>query len=203
MTRAVRLHLSSLVAVFFVLLAFGAWLRRAEHLLEPTTLIFGASYADVMGRMPASLLLAAVCVVGRRAGRACRRYTHAQLADSGRHRPLRAVSVGGEVYSSVVQRFVVAAQRADPRDARTSSTTSTPRAAPSRSTRVEERELSGDALLTAADISRNADDARERAAVGPPAAARDVRPDPGDPHLLRVRLGGQRPLPRRTASCGR
>src|SRR6185295_10992002 len=64
MTRAVRLHLSTLVALFFVLLAAGAWLGRAEHLLEPTPLIFGASYADVMGRMPASLLLAAVCLAG-------------------------------------------------------------------------------------------------------------------------------------------
>jgi uncharacterized membrane protein (UPF0182 family) len=35
---------------------------------------------------------------------------------------------------------------------------------------------------------------RERAAVGPRAAAPDVRPAPGDPHLLRLRLGRRRPL---------
>ena len=37
-------------------------------------------------------------------------------------------------------------------------------------------------------------DHQQRTAVGPPAAARHVRADPGDPHLLRVRVGGQRPL---------
>src|SRR5688572_4744859 len=85
--------------VFSLLLAFGAWLRRAEHLLEPTTLLFGASYADVMGRMPASLLLVAVCVAG--AGLAMLQ------AFTTRNWPIPAavalyvaVSVGGEVYSS-------------------------------------------------------------------------------------------------------
>ena len=40
---------------------------------------------------------------------------------------------------------------------------------------------------------QRADD-RERAALGPRAAAADLRPAPGDPHLLRLRLGGRRPL---------
>ncbi len=39
-------------------------------------------------------------------------------------------------------------------------------------------------------------DARQRPALGSPAAARDVRPDSGDPHLLRLRLGRQRSLRR-------
>ena len=36
--------------------------------------------------------------------------------------------------------------------------------------------------------------ARQRPAVGSPAAAADVRADSGDPHLLRLRLGPQRPV---------
>ena len=37
-------------------------------------------------------------------------------------------------------------------------------------------------------------DARQRPALGSPAAAADVRADPGDPHVLRLRLGPQRSL---------
>jgi len=154
MTRAVRLHLSALVAIFFVLLAFGAWLRRAEHLLEPTALIFGGSYADVMGRMPASLLLAAVCVVG---------VVLAVLqAYTSRNWPIPlaiglyvAVSVGGEVYSTVVQRFVVAPNEQTRESPYIQFNIDATRRAFALDG-VEERELSGDALLTAADISRNA-----------------------------------------------
>jgi uncharacterized membrane protein (UPF0182 family) len=154
MTRAVRLHLSALVAIFFVLLAFGAWLRRAEHLLEPTALIFGGSYADVMGRMPASLLLAAVCVVG---------VVLAVLqAYSSRNWPIPlaiglylAVSVGGEVYSTVLQRFVVAPNEQTRESPYIQYNIDATRRAFALDS-VEERELSGDALLTAADISRNA-----------------------------------------------
>ena len=110
----------------------GAWLRRAEHLLEPTTLLFGASYADVMGRMPASLLLAAACIVGA--------VLAVVQAFTTRNWPIPVavglylvVSVGGELYSSAMQRFVVAPNE-QTASRRTSSTTSTPRGGPSGST---------------------------------------------------------------------
>jgi len=155
MTRAVRLHLSALVAVFFVLLAIGAWLRRAEHLLEPAALIFGGSYADVMGRMPASLVLVAACVAG---------VALAVLqATSTRNWPIPlaiglyiAVSVGGEVYSTIVQRFVVAPNEQTREEPYIQYNIDATRRAFALDG-VEERELSGDALLTAADISRNAE----------------------------------------------
>ena len=35
---------------------------------------------------------------------------------------------------------------------------------------------------------------RQRPALGPAAAARHLRADPGDPHVLRLRVGGRRPL---------
>src|SRR5688500_12184310 len=64
MTSAARRHLSLLGAVFLLLLAFGAWLHRAEYLIPAGGTIAGASYADVYARMPITFLLMAVCVVG-------------------------------------------------------------------------------------------------------------------------------------------
>ena len=195
MTRAVRLHLSGLVAVFFVLLAFGAWLRRAEHLLEPTALIFGGSYADVMGRMPASLVLVAVCVAGAALAVLQATSTRNWPIPAGRG-PLRR-GVGGrrgvQQHRPALRRRP---QRADPR--RALHPVQHRRDAP----RVRARQRRGARALgrRAAHGGRHRPqrrDARERAAVGSPAAARNLRTDPGDSHLLRVRRCGQRPLPRR------
>jgi uncharacterized membrane protein (UPF0182 family) len=154
MTRAVRLHLSSLVAVFFVLLAIGAWFRRAEHLLEPTALLFGASYADVMGRMPASLLLAGVCIAG--AGLAMvQAYTTRNWPIPVAIALYVAVSIGGEIYSSAVQRFLVAPNEQTRELPYIQHNIDATRRAFGLDN-VEERALSGDALLTSADIDRNA-----------------------------------------------
>ncbi len=60
--------------------------------------------------------------------------------------------------------------------------------------RVVERQLSGEAQLTRAGHRAQCRHARQRAAVERAAAARHLRPDPGDPHLLRFRLRRQRPL---------
>ena len=154
MTRAVRLHLSSLVAVFFLLLAIGAWLSRAEHLLEPTPLIFGASYADVMGRMPAMLLLTAVCILGA--------VLAVVQAYTTRNWPIPVaiglylvVSVGGELYSSALQRFVVSPNEQTRETPYIQHNIDATRRAFGLDG-AEERELSGDALLTAGDIGRNA-----------------------------------------------
>jgi uncharacterized membrane protein (UPF0182 family) len=149
-----RRHLSLLAALFLVLLAFGAWLARAEHLVTPSGMIHGASYADVNGRMPANLLLVAACLVG--VGLAL------VQAFTYRNWPIPAavglyliVSIGGEIYSTMLQRFVVtpneqvreapfiqhnieATRRAFALDA------------------VERREVTGDALLTLEDIEQNA-----------------------------------------------
>lgn len=150
-----RRHASVLAAVFLLLLAFGAWFQRAEYLLEPSGIVFGASYADVHARMPASLAVAAAAVLG------------AALALLNAFGPRRwwpvplaialylVTSIGGEVYSSVLQRFVVTPNE---------QTRETPfiehNIAATREAfglaGVEERELSGDALLTRDDITRNA-----------------------------------------------
>jgi uncharacterized membrane protein (UPF0182 family) len=154
MTRAVRLHLSALVGIFFLLLAIGAWLQRPEHLLEPTPLLFGASYADVMGRLPASLLLAVVCVAGA-ALAGVQAYTTRNWPIPVAIALYVAVSVGGELYSTAVQRFAVAPNEQTRETPYIQHNIDATRRAFGLD-RVEESELSGDALLTAADIERNA-----------------------------------------------
>jgi uncharacterized membrane protein (UPF0182 family) len=153
MTLAARRHLAALAAVFLLLLALGAWLQRAEYLVSASEVIYGAGYTDVHARMPVSMLLMFVCVIG--AGLAM---LHGLTP---RNWPIPAAVglylatvVGGEIYSSVLQRFVVtpneqvqetpyilhniaATRRAFGVDA------------------VEEVQISGDAELTSEDIANN------------------------------------------------
>jgi uncharacterized protein len=153
-TPAARRHLASLVAVLLLLLAFGSWLQRAEHLIEPSGMIQGGSYADIYGRMPASLVRMALAIAG-----AALALLHALTP---RNWPIPAAialyalgAIGGEGYSALLQRFVVSPNE----QARESPYIQYNIAATRRAfglDGVEERELSGDALLSAADIDRNA-----------------------------------------------
>ena len=154
MTPGVRRHLSLLAAVFFVLLTLGAWLGRFELLIHPAGVIYGASYADVYARMPAALALTVVSLLGA---------VLAVMHGLGRRNwPIPVaialyliVTIGGEGYATMLQRFVVtpneqvrelpfiqhnidATRRAFALDG------------------VEERALTGDAMLTRDDIARNA-----------------------------------------------
>ena len=85
-------------------------------------------------------------------------------------------------------------ERAGPRDALHRQFHRAPRAPAFALDKVEERAMSGEAPLTLEDIAAQRGDARQRATVGRAAAARYVRADPGNPHLLRFRLRAQRPL---------
>ncbi len=164
--------------------------------------IFGATYADVAARMPAALLLVGVCSSG-----AALAVMHALTprnwpipvaagslrAGGRRRRDLQPACCSGSwsrptsrrARAPFIQHNIDATRRAFALDA------------------VEERELSRRCAADARRHRAQQRDARERPAVGSPAAARDVRPAPGDPHLLRLRLGGQRPLPHRRQRCGR
>ncbi len=154
MTPAARRHLSFLAAAFLLLLAFGAWLGQAERLVQPSGVIYGPGYADVNGRMPAALLLAGVSVVG------------AALAVlqglTPRNWPLPAaaglyllVAIGGGVYSTLVQRFLVTPNEQSMESPFIQHNIDATRRAFALD-RVEPRELSGDALLTPADVKANA-----------------------------------------------
>jgi uncharacterized membrane protein (UPF0182 family) len=154
MTRSARRHLSLLAAVFLLLLAFGAWLGQAEMLVQPSGVIYGPGYADVNGRMPAALVLAAVSVIG-----AVLALVH---ATTPRNWPLPVavalyllVAVGGEVYSTLLQRFVVTPNEQITETPFIQHNIDATRRAFALD-RVEARELSGDALLTRQDIERNA-----------------------------------------------
>ncbi len=154
MSPTARRHLALLGAAFLLLLAWGAWLQRSEHLVESSGMIHGASYADVYGRMPAALLLVVVALVG--AGLA------AWQAYSRPNWPIplavglyMVVSIGGEVYSSVLQRFIVTPNE----QVRESPFIEHNIAATRRAFGLESvdvRPLSGDALLTRNDIANNA-----------------------------------------------
>ena len=154
MTPAVRRHLSLLAALFFLLLAGGAWLDRFGLLVHPAGVIYGASYADVYGRMPVALVLTATAIVG-----AALALTH---AFTRRNWPIPAaivlyllVSIGGETYSTMLQRFVVTPNE----QARESPFIQYNIDATRRAfalDRVDGRALTGDAMLTRDDIARNA-----------------------------------------------
>ncbi len=154
MTPAARRHLALLAAGFLLLLAIGAWLSRSEQLVRGSTLLYGASYADVNGRMPAALLLTVVAVIG--AGLALLQ------AFSRRNWPIPVavalyvvVSVGGEIYSSMLQRFVVTPNEQAREEPYIQHNIEATRRAFALDA-VEEREISGDALLTRNDIANNA-----------------------------------------------
>jgi uncharacterized membrane protein (UPF0182 family) len=154
MTPQVRRHLSILAAVFFLLLAAGAWLGRYELLVHPAGVIYGASYADVYGRMPTALALTGVSIIGA--------VLAAMTAVTKRNWPIPVavalyllVSVGGEGYSIMLQRLVVTPNE----QARESPFIQYNIDATRRAfgiDRVEERGLTGEAMLTRDDITRNA-----------------------------------------------
>jgi uncharacterized membrane protein (UPF0182 family) len=154
MTPAVRRHLSLLAAIFFVLLALGAWLGRFELLMRPAGVIYGASYADVYARMPMALALTGVSILGA---------LLAMVQASGRRNwPIPVaialyllVSLGGEAYATMLQRFVVTPNE----QARETPFIQHNIQATRRAfglDRVEEHALTGDATLTRDDIASNA-----------------------------------------------
>ena len=153
MTPTARRHLSLLVALFLVLLAFGAWLSQAERLVQPSGVIYGPGYADVNGRMPAALILVVVCIIGSVLA------TLQALTPRNWPIPVAAVlylvaAVGGEGYSSLLQRFVVTPNEQTRESPFIQHNIDATRRAFGID-KVEAQELTGDALLTRADVERN------------------------------------------------
>jgi len=151
---AARRHLSLLAAAFFCLLALGAWLSRAEHLIAPSPLFTGAGYADVNGRIPLGLLLIVAALVG-----AALSLWHATTR-SNWPIPVAAVlylvtATGGELYGGALQRFVVTPNEQAREAPYIQHNIDATRRAFGLDN-VEAAELSGDALLTRDDIARNA-----------------------------------------------
>jgi uncharacterized protein len=153
MTPAARRHLSLLVASFLLLLAWGAWLHRAEHLVQTSGLLHGASYSDVYGRMPAALALVAAGIVG-----AALAVVHAL---GPRNWPIPVaialygmVSIAGEGYSGLLQRFSVTPNEQVRETPFIQHNIAATRKAFALD-QVDVRAVSGDALLTREDIANN------------------------------------------------
>jgi uncharacterized membrane protein (UPF0182 family) len=151
--RRPRAHLTWLVAGFFLVLAFGAWLSRVQEVVMPSGLIQGANYADVNARMPAALLLtvAALAAAALSAASAATRRT-----------PLLVIGVAiyavtllaGQGYAAILQRFVVTPNEQVRETPFMEYNIAATRAAFALD-RVEERELPGDATLTSEAIEAN------------------------------------------------
>jgi uncharacterized protein len=148
-----RQHLSMLAAALMAVLAFGAWLRIPHLLTSQSGVVFGASYVDVHARMPAYRLLAAVAVIGA--------ILAVYQAFSTRLRPILiafalyvVVAVGGSLYAGIIQRFVVAPNEQVRETPYIDYNIRATREAFALD-RVEERQLSGEARLSKADLERN------------------------------------------------
>ena len=137
-------------------MAVGAWLDTSRILVSPSGIVHGGSYVDVHARLP--FLYTTVAALGDRGDprrRAC--VLAAGVADSGGHRPLshRGRSTGA-LYAAIVQRVFVAPNeqvRELPFIERNIEATRRAFALDA----VEERELTGDTLLTRADVAANAE----------------------------------------------
>ena len=154
LSSGARRHLSVLAAVLLVLLACKAWLGVPELLTTPSGAVHGASYVDVYARIPTQWVLVVVALAG--AGLALYQIKETRLwpvmAAVGAY---FGVGLLGLLYAMALQRFVVAPNeqvRETPYIAHSIKATRAGFALD----QVVERELSGEASLTRADIERNA-----------------------------------------------
>ena len=146
-------HLAVLAAGIFLMLAAGAWLDVPSLLTSASGFLNGASYTDVHARMPALRVLAAAGVIG--AVLAIVQVVQRKLW------PIAAavalyflVSVGGSTLRRGDSALLVAPNEQVKETPFIVHNIAATRAAFALDD-VEEREISGDALLTRADIDRN------------------------------------------------
>ena len=153
MAPGVRRHGAVLAAALFLVLALGSWLDQPRQLLTVSGIIQGASYTDVHARIPAAFALMVASVIGFVLSvlYATGRWPMALVAAAGLY---AVVLVGGGIYASLLQRFVVAPNEQVSEIPYIEHNIAATRQAFALD-RVDDRELSGDAELTRADIERN------------------------------------------------
>jgi uncharacterized membrane protein (UPF0182 family) len=153
MAPGVRRHGAVLAAVLFVVFALGAWLDQPRQLVTSSGIIHGASYSDVHARLPAALALTVTALAGAVLSLlyAIGRASWGLAAAAGLY---AAVLAGGGLYASILQRFVVTPNELARETLYIGHNIEATRQGFALD-RVEERELSGDAELTRADIERN------------------------------------------------
>ncbi len=151
-----RRHLSLLTAMLLGLFAWGSWLDVPSTLLTPTesSVAFGAGYSDLYAGIPflwvtfATLIVGAALCIWHGFGR------------RGWPLPLAlatyvVVSIGGTLYTGFVQRLVVTPNEQDKERPYIQHNIESTRRAYALD-RVDERDLTGDAELTARDVAENA-----------------------------------------------
>ena len=152
--KVARRHLSLLAGAVLLLLGAGAWLDAFGLVLSPGGIIEGATYADITAQLPVFRLLAVVSVVG-----AILAISHAFTK-----RPWLLFAgfilygvcwAGGSIYVTAFQRLVVTPNEQVKEAPYIAYNIKATRKAFALD-RVEERQLSGDAILSKADIDRNA-----------------------------------------------
>ena len=146
-------HVAFLAAALFALLAVEAYLSVPRILNTPAGIVHGAANVDVAVRMPALRILMVVAA----AGAALALY---QTVARGVWPIMTAatlyliVAIGGAAGAALMQRFVIAPNELARETPYIEHNIAATRKAFALD-RVEERELSGDALLTRADIDAN------------------------------------------------
>ena len=152
--RGARRHLSLLAAAIMVLLGVGTWLEGFSLLNSPAGIIQGATYADVTAQLPALRLLGVAAAVGAVMALAQAFTQRAWLAIGG-FVLYGAAWAGGLIFVTAFQRLVVTPNEQVKETPYIAYNIAATRKAFALNN-VEERELSGEALLTKADIDANA-----------------------------------------------
>lgn len=149
-----RRHLALLVAAIFGLMAWGTWLDRFRLLLSPSPVLFGAGYADIHAQLPFLWMTIVVLVVGAGVSVASGfgRRTWPVVGAVGAY---LVVSITGGVYTDIVQRFSVAPNGPEKEQPYIQNNIAATRNAYALD-RVDERNLTGDAVLRPVDIVKNA-----------------------------------------------
>ena len=153
LSASARRHLAALVAGLFLILAFGAYLDVFGLLTSPSGIVFGISNVDAVVGVPALrvLMVAALAGAGLALYQGVNRAWWPILAAVGLY---VVVSVAGSVAGGVMQRLVIAPNEQVRETPYIEHNIEATRVAFGLDN-VEDRELSGDALLTRADIDAN------------------------------------------------
>jgi hypothetical protein len=153
-SQMARRHLSWLAAVLLLLTAFNAWLGIPERLTTPGGIVHGASYVDVYARIPVQWILVIVACASAILAVYQTRVTRLWpiLGAIGLY---AGVALAGGLYAMVLQRFFVAPNEQVRELPYIGHSIAATRAGFALD-RVVERQLSGEAQLTAEDIERNA-----------------------------------------------
>jgi len=148
-------HVAVLTGLLLLALSFGAWLSVPGLLVTPSGIVHGVAFVDAGARIPAFRILAGVGLLGA--------ILCGVAAAGGRLRLVLGavaayvlVGLAGSGYAAILQRFVVAPNEQVKETPYILHTIAATRRAYALD-RVEEREISGDAVLTREDIERHAE----------------------------------------------